>query len=251
MTAVTAAHVVDELETRTYRIPTTADDERVPTYVLLHGIGLSHRFFSRLGRALAPSGNVVSFDLPGFGPTRRPDRQVTVEDHALIIRNHLDRHDTGPVVLVGHSMGAQFAIELARQDPTRISRVVLIGPVVDTAHRTLRAHTVRLVRDALLEPPRTQLVVLFDYIRCGIPWFAIQAAAMRDYPTRDRVADLVQPVLIIRGQHDPIAPAAWCVRLAESIRLSARPVTVARKRHNVAHSDPAGVASAITTWVSR
>jgi pimeloyl-ACP methyl ester carboxylesterase len=233
---------------RTFRIPATATGVDLPTYVVLHGVGLSHRFYGRLGSLLARSGHVVSFDLPGFGSSPRPSERLSVEDYAALIRRELTRLGTGPAVVIGHSMGAQFAIEVARQDPALVSRVVVIGPVVDSAHRTLRAQAIGLLRDAPLEPLDTQLTVLYDYVRCGIPWFLTEARAMREYPTLDRIRDLSQPTLVIRGEHDPIAGEEWCRRLLDGA-AGARLVTIPGKRHNVPHSDPPSTAAAVTDFV--
>jgi pimeloyl-ACP methyl ester carboxylesterase len=40
---------------------------RAPSFVLVHGIGTSHRYFAPLHFALASVGETVSIDLPGFG----------------------------------------------------------------------------------------------------------------------------------------------------------------------------------------
>jgi predicted dienelactone hydrolase len=46
---------------------TTPSTSAEPLYVLLHGVGLSRRSFSRLARALAGSGHMVGADFAGFG----------------------------------------------------------------------------------------------------------------------------------------------------------------------------------------
>ena len=217
--------------------------------MLLHGIGLSHRSFSRLAPLLGPTAHVIAFDLPGFGATARPQQRLTVEDHAALVGDRLDRMGLGPVVLVGHSMGAQFAVALVRQRPHQVERVVLIGPVVNERRRTLRDQAVGLVRDSVLEPPATQLMVAFDYLRCGVPWFLTESVAMRDYPIERAIAEIAQPVLIVRGENDPIADAAWCASLARRSR-DARVVTVARHRHNVVYSAPEATAAAILAFVT-
>ena len=38
-----------------------------PAIVMVHGIGTSHRYFSRLHRELESNGTVYPLDLPGFG----------------------------------------------------------------------------------------------------------------------------------------------------------------------------------------
>ena len=236
-----------ERELRTYCAPSSGDPHG-PTFLLLHGIGLSHREFTGLARHLSRAGRVVSFDLPGFGSAPRPRHRLSVQEHAAIVLRNVARLGLGPVVVVGHSMGAQFAIEIARQRPEAVSRVVLVGPVVDAKKRTLSAQSLVLLRDSALEPPKTQLMVTIDYLRCGIPWFLTEAFAMRDYPTHLAIREVGHPLLILRGEHDPIADASWCRRLAAQAP-DARVATIAGHRHNVLHSNPAATAAAIVDFV--
>jgi pimeloyl-ACP methyl ester carboxylesterase len=233
---------------RTLRVPSRAPTAG-PTFVLLHGIGLSHRSFTGLARHLSASGDVVSFDLPGFGPTPRPRVALGVEDHAALVADRLRRAGVGPAVVLGHSMGAQFAVELARQDPAAVDRLVLVGPVVDSRKPTLTAQALSLARDSPLEPPATQAMVTFDYFRCGIPWFMSQALAMRDYPIERAIADVAQPVLVVRGEHDPIADARWVERLAGRAP-DGRTATIPGYRHNVVHSGPEATAAVVTAFAA-
>lgn len=235
-----------QLDIDVFRIPYVGSGS-APTYLLLHGLGLSHREFTGLARILSKTGHVVSFDLPGFGLTQKPNRALTVEDHATVIKQKLVALPVGPVIAVGHSMGAQFAVELARQDPDAVSHVALIGPVVDAERRTLIAQGWGLLLDGPREPLATQVMVLHSYLRCGVLWFLKTAKAMRDYPTHLRIADLVQPLLVIRGERDPIAKAQWCDWLSRQVP-GGYLVTVPGRHHNVAHSDPAAIAAAILTF---
>ena len=127
-----------ELDIRAFRVPYVGSGS-APTYLLLHGAGLSHREFTGLAQILSHAGHVLLFDLPGLGSTRKPDRALTVEEYVAVIAKSLVTRAVSPVIAVGHSMGAQFAIELARQQPSAVTHLVLIGPVVDSDHRTLTA----------------------------------------------------------------------------------------------------------------
>lgn len=220
-----------------------------PTFLLLHGIGLSHRSLAGLAEHLSPVGRVISYDLPGFGSNPRPRHRLTVEDHAALILRELGERGAGPVVVVGHSMGAQFAIEVARQAPGSVTHVVVIGPVVDVKRPTLTAQALALARDSVAEPLVTQLMVALDYVRCGPRWFFTQATAMRDYPTYRAIADIAHPVLVIRGENDPIADAPWCESLAGRA-ADGRLVTIPGHRHNVPHSNPADTAEVIAAFAA-
>lgn len=187
------------------------------TFVLLHGIGLSHRSFLRLADRLIPHGRVIAFDLPGFGGSPRPRRRLAVSDYARVIGAVLEGLGVASVVAVGHSMGAQFALELALQHPDLVDRVVLIGPVTDPERRTALQQGLALARDSLREPLTTNLMVFTDYLRCGPRWYLTEITAMLGYPTHERINALTQPLLVLRGARDPIAKRAWCIRLATAV----------------------------------
>ena len=76
-------------------------------------------------------GDLYFIDLPGFGATPRPGNQLSIADHARYILGAMEQLDVPELVLVGHSMGTQLAMEAALQEPEQISNVVLMGPVVD------------------------------------------------------------------------------------------------------------------------
>ncbi|MFS0866422.1 alpha/beta fold hydrolase [Microbacterium sp. 179-B 1A2 NHS] len=186
--------------------------------VLVHGIGMSSRYFRNLSRRLRGHRRVVCVDLPGHGGLRRPGRDVDVAAMARGLAVVLERTDAAGCVVVGHSMGAQWVVETALIAPDLVARVVAIGPVTDDAHRTVPAQAAALAMDSLREPPRVNAVVFSDYVRCGIRWYLTQLRHMMAYPLEGRVARLSQPLLVLRGARDPIAGTRWCRALAASAR---------------------------------
>ncbi|MHA7178729.1 alpha/beta fold hydrolase [Arthrobacter sp. MDB2-24] len=187
-----------------------------PVFVLVHGIGMSHRYFDRLRAELLDHGEVAVFDLPGFGGTPRPSRPLGVADYAHLIGQALEEARLSACVLVGHSMGAQFVTELALQRPDLVALVVLIGPVTDTAHPSAVRNAMTLALDTLLEKPSTTALVAGAYLRCGIRWYLEELPVMLGYRLDDRLVRVDQPVLILRGSLDPIAGRAWCRRLGRT-----------------------------------
>jgi pimeloyl-ACP methyl ester carboxylesterase len=187
-----------------------------PAFLLVHGIGVSHRYLARLHKALALSADTYSIDLPGFGPMPKPKSQLSVEDYASFIREALtDLGITENCVVVGHSMGTQFGVEAALQDPGQFSHVVLMGPVVDPKRRHVLKQAWDLMRDGVgSESWSSNVIVFSDYWRCGPRWYLKELPVMMDYPMEDRVAQVQAPVLVIRGERDPIAKGDWARRLA-------------------------------------
>ena len=147
-------------------------------------------------------------------------------------------------VLIGHSMGCQWVVELAAQRPDLAKFVVIMGPVADSEHRSVLAQSVALTRDTLGEPPDANAAVLVDYLRCGPIWYSKQLSLMLRYRIEDRIKDLTMPVLVLRGGKDPIAGLAWCRRLRDGARAGAL-ATVPGSRHVVQMSAPRATASAI------
>ena len=188
----------------------------LPVFVLIHGIGMSHRYLESLHDRLAERARVISIDLPGFGGLPKPSWNPDVAAMARGIADALRQYDLQRVVLVGHSMGAQWAVEAAAQHPDFVHSVVAMGPVADAAHRTVGAQARALALDTLREKPGTNLIVFGDYFRAGISWYLAQLRHMLAYGIEDRVAVLRVPLLVIRGEADPVAGAEWCEYLCDT-----------------------------------
>ena len=73
-------HRIDGIELRTLATG-RADAER--TFVLIHGIGMSHHTFSTLAVALRAHGRVVAVDLAGFGANRSPNGIIEYKSNSF------------------------------------------------------------------------------------------------------------------------------------------------------------------------
>lgn len=185
-----------------------------PPVVLVHGIGVSRRYFGPLARVLSTTHRVLVPDLPGFGSSGRPRPALGVAEQAAALERVLDRAGVHEPVLVGHSMGTQVVTELAARRPGAARALVLIGPVVDPAARTALRQAWRLARDSAHEPVRVNAWVLSDYLRAGPRSFFGSLPHMLGYPIEERLADVAEPVLLVRGGRDPIATGPFLQQLA-------------------------------------
>jgi pimeloyl-ACP methyl ester carboxylesterase len=219
-------------------------------FVLIHGIGMSHRYLDRLADRLGGAGDTHSFDLPGFGGTAKPSRVLSVEDHAQLLAEALDRIGVSRAVLIGHSMGAQFVTELARIRPDLAVAVVLIAPVTDPARATAFEQARDLIRDCLGEPWTGNTLTAGAYLRCGPRWFFSTLPTMLHYRTDIALAQVQAPALVLRGENDPVSRRAWCQKLAQVAPLGEF-VEVPGKRHLVQFSAADETAAAILDLLRR
>ncbi|MCZ4141790.1 hypothetical protein BZG17_28730, partial [Escherichia coli] len=82
--------------------------------VLLHGLGASSRYFTPLANILAQKHRVIVPELPGHGKNLDDGRPVTVPRFAHEVALALRELKVENAIVLGHSMGAQVSIELAR-----------------------------------------------------------------------------------------------------------------------------------------
>ena len=98
------------------------------TLLLLHGYGESLLTWRLMVDPLARRYRVVAIDLPGFGLSDKPDTVYDVPAYLGWLEDFVDHQTSGPVVVVGHSMGGLLAARLALNRPQRIVAAVLIAP---------------------------------------------------------------------------------------------------------------------------
>jgi pimeloyl-ACP methyl ester carboxylesterase len=228
-------------------LSSTPRDGAGGSFVLVHGIGMSHRYLARLHRELTRYGAVHSIDVPGFGGLPTPRERIPVTRIAAALTEVLERLELTDAVLVGHSMGTQWVVEAAVQSPARVAAVVAIGPVADERHRTVKAQALALAVDTLGEPLDGNAIVLTDYLRTNPLWYLAQLREMVAYPIEDRLVLLTRPLLLIRGENDTIAGLEWSRRLRERVPVGSL-VMIPGRRHLAQHAAPRAVAGAIAAF---
>lgn len=195
--------------------------------LLVHGLGLSHRYFARLQPLLPGS---VAIDLEG----------TSVDDLTASVA----RAAEPGTLIVANSLGTQIATELAVRAPESVRGLVLSGPTWDPAAPSIPAQLLRLLADSYREQPTLVPVALADYARRG-PWHILRAArSMLRHPMAERLAQVSAPVVIVRGSSDPICSAHWAEQLAAA-PAHGRLVTVPGAAHAVDWSHPGAVAQVV------
>lgn len=100
------------------------------TIVFLHGIGSSGAEWQDVVAHLPENISVVTIDLLGFGQSPKPEwaRYDANEQARSVIATLLRQPITGRVTIVGHSLGALVAVEVAKRYPLLVSSLVLCSP---------------------------------------------------------------------------------------------------------------------------
>jgi surfactin synthase thioesterase subunit len=199
--------------------------------VVVPGLGLP-RYLLPLARHLAGRGleTVVLDALAWRGRGQRAT--PTIAGLSELAATWLQRQDAGPVVVVGHSTGAQVALEtVLRVQRTRPSlALVMGGPTFTPDQRRLR-WLVPAALTAYLKDPPQELVVLKDVARVRTDLARIVQSGRR-HPTDRRVRLLTVPLTVTAGAADSFAPRDWLDLLAHQAGASSRAVVLPGSHNN-------------------
>jgi pimeloyl-ACP methyl ester carboxylesterase len=94
--------------------------------LLLHGMGSSRRDFTAVLPGLRKRFDVLNLDLPGIGGSPHLEQRPTVAAITDAVERTLDEEGVGRVHVLGNSLGARIALELAVRG--RALSVVAIAP---------------------------------------------------------------------------------------------------------------------------
>ena len=234
-------------------------DDPTGTVVLAHGYVLSNRLWDLQVAALVearPDLRVVSYDQRGHGQSARaPQGSATIEQLGRDLRAVMDQLGTGPVVVVGHSMGGMTIMSYVEQYPEEVgSRLVAAGLVATSAGGMadvawgLPPRVAARIRAALptaMERNRRwedagRRPLPQPFLRPLLFGRGVEATAVRKtlevytsnsahtvadflptFPVHDRVAALAAlstvPVTILVGTEDRICPLAHSLALADAL----------------------------------
>lgn len=112
--------------------------------LLIHGLGGTHRSWETIAAPLAAERELIAVDLPGFGATPPLAGPPSIAALADALEAFIDEHDLDGVDVVGSSMGARLALELARRGRTGATVALDPGGFWTPRERRLFGASVRL-----------------------------------------------------------------------------------------------------------
>lgn len=256
-----------------------------PTIVLIHGALVSAADWAASGVMddLARRGRVLAFDRPGYGFSERPpSRTWSPHAQARVIAAAMDALGAWPAVAIGHSLGTQVALELARERPDQVKALALMSgyyrptlrpldqalsigpaaPLIGPALASSLAPTLaglgwRLIERLLFAPAPTPDTFKRSPLDLSLRPKQLRAtaqdmtgaipAAARLWSATDAIR---QPVLLLAGAQDRFVSAkAQTVRLAQRLPRRARLVLIPDHGHMTHHTAPGPVRDALNAFL--
>jgi pimeloyl-ACP methyl ester carboxylesterase len=185
--------------------------------LLLHGaLTTHHDWLAGPAGALSRESRVTAVDRPGHGLSRRPRLVGTPRDQAGQIADGLDRIGVGPAVVIAHSFGALVALALAERFPERVTRLVLVAPLVFPEPRLLEHGLIAPRSMPVIGPLLSQLGRRSGLDRAAFEWIQVAMFSPASVPAEwkssfpfDQVLD--PDVLVHEGEDAastlPFSPA--------------------------------------------
>ena len=197
---------------------------RGPLVVLLHPVGLDHRFWGTLPSVLAAERRVLALDLAGHGRSPSVARPRSLEDYADDVAGAIVLAG-GPAAVVGLSFGGMIAQVVALRHPDLVSMLVpgaCGGTFAEELRPVLRERGLVAEREGMVAVVETTLQRWFsagyegaavrtvrerllsqDAAGWSAGWHAIAGLDA----TRDLGA-LRIPTLVVAGEADAATPSA-------------------------------------------
>lgn len=235
-----------------------------PPLLLLHGYSDTGRSFSALEPFLAGYRLIIP-DLPGHGASAMGDG-MRVSDFAASIDRFLAFLGLSQPAVIGHSMGAMTAIELAARHRKDVSALVLLSASLtpDFGSRSPLSCGIRALRDPI-DPAGRFLREWYSCSRPVEPGFLskmrVDAAAMpaaiwhgilegfAETDLRRSAMRVTAPVLCIGGSADPLFDSPHRQALAQAFS-SVRSITLDGYGHNPHWEDPQRVSALMVSFLA-
>lgn len=214
-----------------------------PTLVLLHCLGVDHGLWDIAAAGLEANFSLLSYDFPGHGEARVPDRAYGIEDLSEQLAALLAREGLSRAHIAGISLGGLVAQHFAATHPQLVERLILIDTTpryVDEMRRMWieRAHSARTagvasLSDGLLKiwftegclatnPPAVRYV-RERFAKTPREGYALACEALGAADLRSLAASIQAPSLVLCGKDElpPFLDAAhWLQQNIKAAKLA-------------------------------
>lgn len=106
-----------------------------PHALLIHGVGLRAEAWNSQIDALSTRFHTIAVDMPGHGQSPLPARELNLSDYTELIADGLN----ASALVIGHSMGAMIALQMATRHPHLVKGVVALNAVFQRGQAAVNA----------------------------------------------------------------------------------------------------------------
>jgi pimeloyl-ACP methyl ester carboxylesterase len=183
--------------------------------VLLHGLASNARIWDLVAPGLAQEWRVIALNQRSHGGSDGPEEGYSFEDVTSDLSLVLDALDVDRAVVVGHSWGANVAVEFAIRYPGRVAGLGMIdGGIFDLSTNMSWEDAERtMAPPKLAGTPRTRFLEMAKRFELGGQWTPeVEAAVMGNFELRED--DTIAPWLSFE-RHMMILRAIYSYHPAE------------------------------------
>jgi len=190
----------------------------------LHGLGASMFSWRHFITPFSQNNKLILVDFKGCGKSPKPkDTHYSIEEHTDEIYKIIIEENLTSLTLVGNSLGGAVALLLAvrlrEQEPTRLSRLVLIDSAADKNY--LPAH-LKLVRSMLGMP-----VIYLSPSKLAAKIVLRMCYYDKKKITSEDVAAYASPIASRGGRHALLQTARQCIPAnADELLAKVKTITV-------------------------
>lgn len=226
--------------------------------LLIHGSVCDYRYWRWQMEALAKGYHVLAPSLRGYwpAPIRDHDPLFSVKQHADDLAVLLDAlAPNEQAVILGHSRGAQVAVELAIAQPERIAGLILADPGFrfsdEPETQSLHADTLTLLQQGHSEEALSRFVNSVngqDIWKVMVSWFKTmvldnaftllsQYSEMNKAVSVSALQQIECPVLLVQGTQSPLRYRSRIERISKLLPM-AHVETIPQASHGMNLANP-------------
>lgn len=237
--------------------------------LLIHGYPLSGELFAKNRDALEDRFKVVTIDQRGYGRSKAPGPDATIQTYAQDALAVMDELGLDKAIIGGMSMGGPVALEMYRRAPERFAGLILIDTTAKPANAAeaglwngvaelvgkegVAALPPVLIKDMLTGQTRLQDAPVVGTMETMVKQASKDAAiagakALANRPDSQATLATIQvPTLVIVGIEDTIYPIKMAQAMQKAIPGS-KLALIDAAEHAAVIENPEQVNQAILDW---
>ncbi|MGD2077518.1 MAG: alpha/beta hydrolase [Chloroflexota bacterium] len=175
--------------------------------IFVHGWLGSWRYWWPTMQALANQYRSFAVDLWGFGDSSKDSGEYSLESYVALLDGFINKMGiAGPVVLVGHSLGAMVTLRYSRQSPEQVDRIATVAMPLSASH--INGYLAGKSGESVIEQSKSSFSA-FPEVVMGLEKVDVSAieqftAHTDSFVLADDLLKVTCPILLIFGARDTL-----------------------------------------------